>query len=295
MAPYVRSCRKRGGCQRGEDEGCSPPKHPRLASNLLSLPPATLLHVLQHLSLTQLSSLCRVSHSLTSSILSFWRSPLSLVTLLPSMMDPLTPSSSPLYRAEGWPRPLTLCPLGDRTNFHHLGELAKRLTCLLPTRQRVAVSAELVTRLSCPQGGSAPLMAAIAVFLHALTRGWADEECSLAAETIFSVFDTDGQVTELLSPLYVLGSRPQQELVARNFLYSVFHHEVPCGQRQLWLRVLVREASTLGRQGRRATGRLILLLSTPAREDTEPELQHIDWRHFVSLISVSLKVRDNDR
>ena len=130
------------------------------------------------------------------------------------MMGPASPSS-PQYRAEGWPRPLTLRPISAMPNFRRLGELAKLLTCLLPTRQRVAVSAELVTRLSCPQGRSAPLMAAIAVFLHALTRGWADEECSLAAEMIFRVFDTDGRVTELLNPGYVLGSRPQQELTAR--------------------------------------------------------------------------------
>ena len=257
MSPQLRSCLKR--TSQGDGENTSPPKRPfRLpAPTLLSLPPAALQHMLQHLSLSQLSSLCRVSHSLTSSLLSFWRSPLSLATLLPSMMGPASPSS-PQYRAEGWPRPLTLRPISAMPNFRRLGELAKRLTCLLPTRQRVAVSAELVTRLSFPQGRSAPLMAAIAVFLHALTRGWEDEECSLAARMIFREFDTDGRVTELLSPGYVLGSRPQQELAARNFLYFVFHLEVPGReQRQLWLRALVREASHEGCQVARVASRLL--------------------------------------
>ena len=168
-------------------------------------------------------------------------------------------------------------------NFRRLGELAKRLTCLLPTRQRVAVSAELVTRLSCPQGRSAPLMAAIAVFLHALTRGWADEECSLAAEMIFRVFDTDGHVTELLNPGYVLGSRPQQELTARNFLFSVFHQEVAGReQRQLWLRALVKEASPQGGE----VARLLLLLSSPAREDAL--LQGVQWIDHVSASNYNL-------
>ena len=267
--------RKRCYQSTGDDEHC-PPKRPRQTSPLLSLPPAALQQMLQYLSLPQLSSLSRVSHSLTSSLLSFWRSPLSLATLLPSMMDPPTPSS-PQYRVEGWTQLLPLCPFSDFTNFRRLGELAKRLTCLLPTRQRVAMAMELVTRFSCPQGGSAPLMAAIAVFLHALTRGWADEECSLAAEMIFRVFDTDGHVTELLSPGYGLGSRPQQELAARNFLYSVFHHEVPVGQRQLWLRALVRETCKLG------THRLLLLLGTRARENTDFQLQRVDWHYYVSV------------
>ena len=129
-------------------------------------------------------------------------------------------------------------------------------------------------------------MAAIAVFLHALTRGWADEECSQAAEMIFREFDTDGRVTELLSPGYVLGSRPQQELAARNFLYFVFHHEVPGReQRQLWLRALVREASHEGCQVARLA-RLLLLVSSPAREDAL--LQGVQWIDHVSAWNYNL-------
>ena len=125
------------------------------------------------------------------------------------------------------------------------------LTCLLPTVERVTVSTELVSRLSCLQGGSGPLMSVIGVFFHTLVRGWADDECSLAANVILRLFDNVLSLTELLSSHYTLGSRPDQEILARNFLGSVFCHEVigrnmqeVRHQQRIWLRALVLAVSS---------------------------------------------------
>ena len=38
---------------------------------------------------------------------------------------------------------------------------------------------------------------------------------------------------------YSLGSMPEMEMEARNFLLSLFVHEVPYGQEELWLRILL--------------------------------------------------------
>merc|ERR1719494_1622701 len=151
------------------------------------------------------------------------------------------------YKVEGSPTSLGLDPTTARLNFRRLGELAKRLTCLLPTRERVRLSAQLVGRLTYQEGSAGPLMSAIGVFIHALIRGWADAECSVAAEVVLQMFDAEEQLSELLAEEYILGSRVRQELLARNFLHSVFYGEVAPGvnkaetirQQRLWLRSLI--------------------------------------------------------
>ena len=220
-------------------------------------------------------------------MLSFCRSPLSLSVLLPSMFTPAARASSTKYRVEGCTQLLGLDPVTTRTNFRQLGELAKHMTCLLPTVERVEVSCELVSRLSCPQGGSGPLMAALGHFLHTLLRGWADDECSVAATVIFRLFDYCVAVTGLLGPDYRLGSRLEQEMLVRSFLYSVFHREVMGRdgeevrqQQRLWLRSLLLAASPERQSGE--VGRVLLLLSSPAREDVWQ--YGVQWLDHVSIV-----------
>merc|ERR1719282_2125412 len=196
------------------------------------------------------------------------------------------------YKVEGSPTSLGLDPTTARLNFRRLGELAKRLTCLLPTRERVRLSAQLVGRLTYQEwsAGPSPLMSAIGVFFHSLVRGWADAECTLAAEVVLQMFDAKEHLSELLSDEYILGSRVRQELLARSFLYSVFHTEVAPGmnkaetirQQRLWLRSLI--SCPPGRNQVVAAARILLLMTTPARD------QGVQWVDHEEAIPATLTV-----
>ena len=274
-----------------EDE--SPPKrrHLALPRTLAELGEEPLHHLLQFLPLPHLSRLTLASKGLGAQVLAFLQSPLSLAVALPSMVSPAARASPTQYQVEGRAATLGLDPALAPANFRRLGELAKRATCLLPTGERVLVGLGLLGRLSCPLGGSAPLMAALGIFLHTLVRGWADDECAEAAAVIYRLFDLRHEVTELLRPEYLLGSRVEEELLARNFLSAVFHHQVAAGapaelrlRRRLWLRALVAAVSGAGG----STARLLLLMTSPAREGA---VQHgVQWADHEEAIPATLAV-----
>ena len=277
-------------------EDVSPPKQKALlfSPSLLDLPSPTVHHIFQYLSLHHLSRLTFVSHSFTNAVLTFCRSSLSLPILFPSMFTLTAKSSSTKYKLEDCKYVLELDPATARTNFTLLGELAKRLTCLLPTEERVTVSSELVSRFSWCQGGSGPLMTVIGVFFHTLVRGWADDECFLAANVILRLFDNVLGMTELLSSHYTLGSRPDQEILARNFLGSVFYHEVigrnmqeVRHQQRIWLRALVLAVSSERRSS--VIGRVLLLVSSPVRKD-EVGQYSIQWLDHEEAIPANMAV-----
>ena len=131
-------------------------------------------------------------------------------------------------------------------------------------------------------------MSAIGVFIHALVRGWEDLECCSAVDAILQMFNAEEeQLSELLTDNYILGSRVRQELLARSFLYSVFHQEVAPGvnraearrQQRLWIRHLVTFSCPPGRNQVVGVARLLLLMTTPARE------QGVQWSDHVSLLA----------
>ena len=284
--PRTARGRKRSS-QASQDEFSSPPKRLHLSPRpgLADLEGKTLKHIFSLLSLTELSRLAMTTRSLASHVFHFSLSAEALPVLLPSMFTPAAKSAATKYKVEGSPTSLGLDPTTARLNFRRLGELAKRLTCLLPTRERVRLSAQLVGRLTYQEGTAGPLMSAIGVFIHALVRGWADAECGVAAEVVLQMFDAEEQVSELLAEEYILGSRVRQELLARSFLYSVFYGEVAPGvnkaetirQQRLWLRSLISSFCPPGRNQVVAAARILLLMTTPARD------QGVQWADHVGI------------
>jgi len=268
--------KKRSSQSASQDDDSSPPKRLHLSPKpgLADLDGKVLQHVFSHLSLKELSRLAMTTRSLASHVFNFSLAVDALPTLFPSMFTPAARASQTQYKVEGSPTTLGLDPSSARLNFRRLGELVKRLTCLLPTKERVKVSAQVIGRLSYQEGSAAPLMSAIGVFIHALIRGWKDVECRSAAEAILQMFNAEEeQLSELLTEEYILGSRVRQELLTRSFLYSVFHQEVAPGvnraegrrQQRLWIRYLVTFACPPGRNRVVGVARLLLLMTTPAR------------------------------
>ena len=283
--PRTARGRKRSS-QASQDEFSSPPKGLHLSPRpgLADLEGKTLKHIFSHLSLTELSRLAMTTRGLASHVFHFSLSVEALPILLPSILTPAAKSAATKYKVEGSPTSLGLDPTTARLNFRRLGELAKRLTCLLPTRERVRLSAQLVGRLTYQEwsAGPSPLMSAIGVFFHSLVRGWADAECAVAAEVVLQMFDAEEQLSELLADEYILGSRVRQELLARSFLYSVFHTEVAPGmnkaetirQQRLWLRSLISSCPP-GRNQVVAAARILLLMTTPARDQGVQWVDHV--------------------
>ena len=285
--------KKRGSQSSSQDNDSSPPKRLHLSPKpgLADLNGKALQRVFSYLSLNGLSRLAMSSRSLASHIFNFSLSVQALPTLFPSMFTPAAQASQTRYKVDGSPIALGLDPSSARLNFRRLGELAKRLTCLLPTKDRVKVSAQIIGRLSYQEGSAAPLMSAIGVFIHALVRGWEDVECRSAADAILQMFNAaEEKLSQLLTEEYILGSRVRQELLARSFLYSVFHQEVAPGvnraevrrQQRLWIRYLVTFACPPGRNQEVGVARLLLLMTTPARD------QGVQWADHVSLHNLIL-------
>ena len=279
--------KKRSSQSASQDDDSSPPKRLHLSPKpgLADLDGKALQHIFSHLSLNELSRLAMTTRSLASHTFNFSLSVEALPTLFPSMFTLAAHTSQMRYKVEGLHTSLGLDPSSARLNFRRLGELAKRLTCLLPTKERVKVSAQFVGRLSVQEGSAAPLMSAIGVFIHALVRGWEDLECRSAADAILQMFNAEKQqLSELLKEEYILGSRVNQELLARSFLYSVFHQEVAPGvnraevrrQQRLWIRYLVTFSCPPGRNQVVGMARLLLLMTTPARD------QGVQWVDHVS-------------
>ena len=283
--PRMTRGRKRSS-QASQDETSSPPKKLHLSPKpgLADLDAEVLKHIFSQLSLTELSRLAMTTRSLASHVFNFSLSTMALPILFPSMFTSAAQATAMKYKVEGSPTSLGLDPTTARLNFRRLGELAKRLTCLLPTRERVRLSAQLVGRLTYQEwsSGPSPLMSAIGVFFHSLVRGWADAECAVAAEVVLQMFDAKEHLSELLSDEYILGSRVRQELLARSFLYSVFHTEVAPGmnkaetirQQRLWLRSLISSCPP-GRNQVVAAARILLLMTTPARDQGVQWVDHV--------------------
>ena len=279
--------KKRSSQSTSQDSDPSPPKrlHLSLKPGLADLNGKALQNVFSYLNLNELSRLAMSTRSLASHVFNFSLSVEALPTLFPSMFTPAARASQTRYKVQGSAAALGLDPSSARLNFRRLGELAKRLTCLLPTKERVKVSAQVIGRLSYQEGSAAPLMSAIGVFIHALIRGWKDVECRSAAEAILQMFNAEEeQLSELLTEEYILGSRVRQELLTRSFLFSVFHQEVAPGvnraegrrQQRLWIRYLITFACPPGKNRVVGVARLLLLMTTPARG------QGVQWVDHVS-------------
>ena len=136
---------------------------------------------------------------------------------------------------------------------------------------------------------SSHMMSLCGVFLHQIVRGWTDEEVTHAAQLIFHAFNSGeegGFVSSLLSPDYILGSRPDMEMYVRNFLSSIFYKEAAYGQEHLWLETLLHQSRSLVNISNMS--RLLLLMSSPSKNDAWQF--GVQWVDHVEAIPATLAV-----
>jgi len=119
----------------------------------------------------------------------------------------------------------------------------------------------------------------IGIFFHQVFRGWTDKELTQAGNMIYDSFTSSGIMAAIMEDQYSLGSMPEMEMEARNFLLSLFVNEVPCGQEELWLRILLlRVSPSLAVVN---VSKLLLLLGSPVKEGIQFGVQWLDHSEAV--------------
>ena len=232
----------------------SPRKKPLLlksdksSCNILDLPESIIHVILHYINSSDVSRVGLACKQLNQFTLSFLTSPLSISVLFPSF------TLSPLYEKINGTSFESFHINGSRkiddeyyldfkraaSDFRKLGSVIKKLSCLLPTAERLKISIQLMIRLS-PSSQlytSSKTYGLCGIFFHRVFRGWTDEELTQAGNMLYDSFTSSGIMAAMMAAQYSLGSIPEMEMEARNFLLSVYVNEVPYGQEELWLRIL---------------------------------------------------------
>jgi hypothetical protein len=246
---------------------------------LLELPKSILMKVLQYLDINQLGIFSLASHTAQASVFDFCRTKESLPTLAQSLI----PTSS--CHQAGQRR--------VRQDFRRLGLMIKRLTCLLPTRNRLNFCSEILSILA-DSGARHAVYRLGAVCLHQLVNGWADSELRLTAAHVLVQFNSDLRVSRVLSLNYQLGSNPHLEASVSMFLRSTFWGEVGPGlpissaekMRKIWLMSLLDQVSP--DRNPIVISRTLLLLGTHVKEG--PSQQTVQWADHEEAIPATSAV-----
>ena len=273
----------------------SPRKKPFLPAanksscSILDMPESVIHKILYYNTSSDASRVGMACKQLNQFTLSFLASPLSIPVLFPSF------TRSPLYQLKnnanfeifhiaGSPKVNDDYYLDFKrasSDFRKLGSVIKKLSCLLPTSERMTICIQLMMRLS----PSSQLYTSIkacslcGTFFHQMFRGWTDEELTQAGNMIYDSFTSSGIMAAIMEAQYSLGSMPEMEMEARNFLLSLFVHEVPYGQEELWLRILLlRVTPSLEVVN---ISKLLLLLGSPVKEGIQFGVQWVDHSEAV--------------
>ena len=111
--------------------------------------PEKVFHVIfNHCNLHQLCAMSQVSHQINKYTLSFLDSPVSTPVLFPSLKVITEDNTLPMFLVQGSKEKYILNMVTAGNNFKLLGTLLKKMTCLLPTRERIMMSTKLMSRLS---------------------------------------------------------------------------------------------------------------------------------------------------
>ena len=255
------------------------------------LPEAVFHRILSHLQLRQLGVMSQVCHQFNKYTISFLDTTCSIPVLFPSFKVTMSGEAMSKFFISGSEDQFSVDITKATSNFGTLGIFLKKLTCLLPTTERVILSIKLMSRLSpcTAMSPSSHMMSLCGVFLHQIVRGWADQEVVTAARLVFLKFNSGeegGCVNSILAPGYHLGSRPDVEMHVRNFLASVFYKEAAFGQEGLWLETLLHQSGSMVDTS--VMSKVLLLISSPAKE----EEWHfgVQWADHVEAIPATLAV-----
>jgi len=267
-------------------------KHARTNFSINDLPEIVLHEIFSYCNLLQLGNLSQVSHKFNEVTASFLTQGSSIPVLFPCMVmaaDNVKASFKfKINDDDEFKNYVVDSNVKAASNFFQLGIFFKKLSCLMPTVERISLCIKIMRRISPIDTTRPPthMMPYCGAFFRKLTKGWADEEIVFAAELIYDSFNCDGHVSMIMSPEYILGSQPDVEMYVRSFLTSVFFKEVEFGQEKLWFSILLKKVSPSNNV--EYVSRLLLLLSSPIKELSFN--YGIQWSDHVEAIPATYQV-----
>ena len=260
-----------------------PPKRSRVTAevSLSSLPSRAVERIISMCGMKELSSLGRTCRKLNDACLAFFLSSASTRTIFPF----LSPAD-----AETLIDPLRGQIVKDK--FVELGLALKQLTILLPTMERMEHLGSILSRLELLMVQDSLLTSNRIIFswvgaaLTTFVLGWTKRDCVLACRFLVNKMKEEGLNT-LLQFDYTLGENKGLEILYRLYWIIVFHREVEGPQQQLWLDTLLSEVAGANN---RLAARVLLIMSTPAREDVSKVSYGILWTDHVEAIPANWPV-----
>ena len=279
-------------------------KRPRteLSLRLTSLPSKILSKILQFCELREVTSLARTCRKLNASCLSYLLSSAATLTIFPFLAPSRPLSDSQLQQLDeevliirGKPH-IMLGTSNVKENFVELGQTLKKLTCLMPTAERMHYLCRILSSLDVKVVQESHLVQNrqifgwIGVLLHTLVLGWADRECETSSSLLVANMREGAGLDTLLGEEYSLGSSKGLEVCYRQYWWSVYHWEVPGGQEQLWLDSLLLQTAADNNQ---VVARVLLIMSTPAKENVKLDSYGIQWDDHVEAIPANWNVANS--
>ena len=270
-------------------------------ANLQSLPSRVLQRILTFCGLEELTSLGLSCRRLSMASLSFLMTPASTRTIFPFLLSTEAITASELTQREEdvlyvLSKPFTVTPnMGVKAKFVKLGLALKKLTCLMPTVDRIEFLCLLLSRLDFKviQDGhmvqNKLVFSWIGALLHTFVLGWADKECQKASSLLVMNMRERGELSTLLDEDYELGDYPELEIFYRQYWVLVFRREVRA-EGQVWLDSLLQQTSA---GNNKMVARVLLIMSSPANEDIDHVSFGIHWTDHLEAVPATLNVANN--
>ena len=261
----------------------------------MNLPSNVLERILNHCGLEELGNLGRTCRNLNKACLSFVLSPASTENIFPflvsSRVSELEQFSEEVVMVLS--NPFILIPgVNIKKKFELLGRVVKRLTCLMPTVERITYLCSLISRVDFEVIQESQfvknktLFGWIGILLHSFVRGWVDRECERASSLLVTNMRKEGSLNTLLAEDYIPSTKPSLEICYRQYWFSLYHLEVRDSQ-EIWLESLLRQ--TAGNNCK-LMSRVLLIMATPAEEDLNLASYGLQWTDHLEAIPATWNV-----
>ena len=272
-------------------------------ATLASLPSKALERILHHCGLQEIGSLGRTCRLLNKACLSYVLSPASTETLFPFLVSTeisgLADSELQQFSEEVvmiLSQPFTLLPsINIKRKCEVLGRVLKKLTCLMPTVERITFLCSLISRVDFEVTQedhfvkNKTLFSWIGILLHTFVRGWVDRGGERASSLLVSNMREKGDLNILLAEDYIPGSRLSLEVCYRQYWFTLYHAEV-CESHQVWLDCLLQQ--TAGNNSK-LLARVLLIMATPVKEDISQPSYGLQWSDHLEAIPATWNVANS--
>ena len=227
--------------------------------------------------------------------LSFLMTPASTRTIFPFLLSTEAITASELTQREEdvlyvLSKPFIVTPnMGVKAKFVELGLALKKLTCLMPTVDRIEFLFALISRLDFEDGQIELAFSWMGALFHTFVLGWADKECREASSLLVMNMREKGELSTLLDEDYDPGDCPELEILYRQYWVNVFLRESRAEEQVLFESLLWQTSAG----NNKMVARVLLIMSSPANEDIDHVSFGIHWTDHLEAVPATLNVANN--